>query len=369
MKENLKKNNLIILLIVLFLGMFIMYFAIYKYPQKFSTIVTKEEKKVTVTDTGISDAVSKIYDAVVVVTAYHKNGSVSSGTGFVYEEKDNYANILTNSHVVENAVEVYVKFSDGHVEKTEVLGNDKLQDVAVLKVSNENLMLVAEIGSSDNLKVGDTLFAVGGPLDQEFSWTVTRGILSGKDRIVDVDLDKNGSVDHYMKVMQTDTAINNGNSGGPLCNSNGEVIGINTLKLKDEGIEGMGFAIPIEDAVLIANKITSNKNLDKENPFLGISMLDLSVIYHPKYDSYANIEKEVYKSDIKGGVLIDSVEKNSPADKAGIIKDDIIYKINNIDLNSSARFRYELYKFNKGDEVKLTILRNGKTVNLKVKLK
>src|SRR5699024_477323 len=105
-------------------------------------------------------------------------------------------------------------------------------------------LVVAEIGDNANSRVGDTAFAVGAPLDSAYSWTVTRGIISGKDRMVEVSLSNSSSNDYVMKVIQTDAAINSGNSGGPLCNSNGEVIGVTSLKLVSSGVEGMGFAIP-----------------------------------------------------------------------------------------------------------------------------
>lgn len=214
-----EKDNKIVYIVVFFLGCLLMYGVIYKYPAILHTNLTKVEKNVTITDNGIAEAVEKVYDAVVVVATYADEKMISSGTGFVYKVNNNDAYILTNNHVIEGGNSVNVTFTNGNVINTEIIGADALSDIAVLKVKKSDIISVAEIGKSDNLRVGDTSFAVGAPLDSIYSWTVTRGIISGKDRMVEVKLNNNG--DYVMKVLQTDAAINSGNSGGPLCNANG----------------------------------------------------------------------------------------------------------------------------------------------------
>ena len=245
-KES-KSKSIILCIVMFFVGCLIMYGIMYKYPAIINSSVTKLEKNVTVTDTGIADAVEKVYDSVVIVATYQNGTMIASGTGFVYKTEKDKAYILTNNHVIESGDEVNVTFTDGKIKKTEIVGTDALSDIAVLKVSKKEIISVAQIGNSDALRVGDTSFAVGAPLDSVYSWTVTRGIISGKDRMVEVKLSNNG--DYVMKVLQTDAAINSGNSGGPLCNANGEVVGITSLKLVAESVEGMGFAIPIETAI------------------------------------------------------------------------------------------------------------------------
>lgn len=346
---------------VLLIGALIMYGVIYYYPQAFSTETTKVEKEVTVTEAGIADAVEKVYDAVVVVSTYKDSTLVASGTGFVYKTDDSLAYILTNNHVIESGNKVTVTFTNGKVIETKIVGSNTYSDIALLSVDKGNIISVAEIGSSEDTRVGDTTFAVGAPLDSTYSWTVTRGIISGKDRMVEVALSNSSSNDYVMKVLQTDAAINSGNSGGPLCNSNGEVIGITSLKLVSSGVEGMGFAIPIEDAVSTANSIINGES--KTTPYLGISMLDLSTAYY--YQNYYDTIKE---SGLTKGVIIVEVEKNSAAAKAGLESKDIITKIDNTEISSVAYFRYVLYQYNVGDKINITINRNGTEKTIEITL-
>lgn len=309
---------------------------------------TKVEKDVTVTDEGIADAVDKIYDAVVVVENYVKGSLYSTGTGFVYKKEDGKAYILTNYHVIDSSSEVYVIFTDDTKVKVDIVGGDAYSDIAVLSLDATNVKEVATIGSSEELRVGDTTFAVGAPLDATtYSWTVTRGILSGKNRLVEISSTSSSSV---MEVLQTDTAINSGNSGGPLCNSNGEVIGITNMKIASSSVEGMGFAIPIEVAISYADRYIGGESITR--PYLGITMYDVT----NRYDSTSK------------GIYIESVESESPADKAGLKKGDVITEINNVKVESSAYLRYELYKYSPGDEITVKYTRDGSDKTTKIKL-
>ena len=356
---NKKTKSILLIILAFFLGAGGMFIIINYSPAAVQTIVNKSEKEVTVTDTGIADAVEKLYDAVVVVGSY-KNGILSSsGTGFVYEEDDTYAYILTNSHVIDGATSVKVKFTNDNVEDVEVVGNDSYSDIAVLKISKDKVIKIAEIGTNENLRVGDTVFAIGAPLDNEYSWTVTRGILSGKDRLVDVSVSTTGSADWVMRVIQTDAAINSGNSGGPLANSNGEVIGVTNMKLVSNGVEGMGFAIPIEDAINYAKQLRENGKI--ERPFIGISMLDSSDTFNlARY-------RITLDTSLEGAVVIET-QKGSPADDAKLQMGDVITKIEDYEVTSVARLKYYLYKYAPGDKVKITYVRNGKTETVTIKL-
>ena len=213
----------------------------YKYYMKNLVIeTTRTEREVTITETGISEAVYKVYDAVVVVESYVRGQLYATGSGFVYKTDDNNGYILTNNHVINGASEVKVVFSNDNRVTVKVVGSDAYSDVALLSVEKEHVVSVAEIGSSEDLQIGDTAFAIGAPLDSStYAWTVTRGIISGKNRTVQVSTSNsygrsNNTV--AMEVLQTDAAINNGNSGGALCNSNGEVIGITNMKLASSSI-------------------------------------------------------------------------------------------------------------------------------------
>lgn len=358
MKKN-KLTGILLIIVALFVGAGGMYALINYAPKSVQTIVNKSEKEVTITDTGIADAVEKLYDSVVVIGAYKDGLLASSGTGFVYDQDDKYAYIISNSHVVDDSTSVKVKFTNGNIENVELIGNDSYSDIAVLKIDKNKIIKVANIGKNESLRVGDTVFAIGAPLDDEYSWTVTRGILSGKDRLIDVSVTNSRTADWVMSVIQTDAAINSGNSGGPLANSNGEVIGITNMKLVSDGVEGMGFAIPIEDALSYAEQIRNSGEIVR--PFLGISMLDSSDTYNlSKYR--INLDKNV-----EGAVVINTQDK-SPASEAGLKMGDVITKINDEEVTSVARLKYYLYKYQPGDKVTLTYIRDGKTETTTIKL-
>mgnify|MGYP004504718565 CR=1 FL=1 len=361
-KEHNKLKNGIILIIVFFLGVGAMYALVHFYPTLISKEITKVEKNVTVNDSGIADAVDKVYDSVVVVNTYVNGEAYASGTGFVYKIDGNTAYILTNNHVINNASDVYVTFTDGSIVQTKIVGSDVYSDIAVLSVGKENVKSVAEIGSSDDLRLGDTVFAIGAPIDNAYSWSVTRGIVSGKDRLVEVELSSgNTKTQMVVNTLQTDAAINSGNSGGPLANANGEVIGITSIKLASSSIEGMGFAIPIENALDIANELISGKEV--ERPYLGVYMLDITNAYYSR--EYYSLVKE---ANVTKGVVVTEIEKKSSAALAGLENNDIITKVDGNEISSSAYLRYYLYKHKVGDEMSLTIIRKNKEMTIKVKL-
>ncbi len=355
-----KNNNIkkyLIIIIAFFLGLGIMYGIIYFFPSTLVKTTTKLEKDVTVTDTGIADAVDKVYDSVVVVNTYIDSKAYSSGTGFVYKKDGNKAYILTNCHVIDKADKVYIQLTNGETVETEIIGSDTFSDIAVLSVDADKIISVAELGKSEDVRLGDTVFAVGAPLADVYSWTVTRGILSGKDRLIKVSGTNNNDI--VMSVLQTDAAINSGNSGGPLSNSNGQIIGITSLKLVSSGVEGMGFAIPIEDALDYAEKIEKKEAIVR--PYIGINMLDLTTVYQQYYST-------IQKLKLTGGVVVADVVDDSPAKKSGLTKGDIIVAIDGEDVSSIAYLRYRLYKHSVGDEIEITFYRNEDKKTAKLKL-
>ena len=342
--KSSKSTNGIVYIILTFCVCLCLFGGFYEFYLKHLVIeTTKTIKDVTITDTGIADAVEKVYDSVVTVKNYVRNQLYSTGSGFVFKVDNKYGYILTNYHVISGGNEVSVVFTNNKDEKVTIVGYDEYSDIAVLAVDKSLVLATAQLGSSNNMRIGDTTFAVGTPVDSSvYSWSVTRGILSGKDRMVQVD-------NYVMSVLQTDTAINSGNSGGPLCNSNGEVIGITNMKLASSQIEGMGFAIPIEDAVKNAETIISGKKISR--PYLGISIYDSN--------NYFNNTS---------GVYVESVEKNGAAYNAGIKSGDKILKVNGVEIANTSYFRYQLYKYNIGDKIKITIERNGIEKTLTVTL-
>lgn len=361
MKEYLLRK--LTLLLVFMLGALTVYVINDKYEKSAETVQTevinKLEKEVTVTDNGIADAVDKVYDSVVVVSTVKNNKIIASGTGFVYDTDNTSAYLLTNYHVIEGGTSFYVSFTNGQIYETKYLGGDKYSDIAVLSIEKEKIISVIEIGNSENARMGDTVFAIGAPLDDAYSWSVTRGILSGKNRLVEVSLSNSYYNDYVMSVLQTDTAINSGNSGGPLSNSNGQVIGITSLKFASDGVEGMGFAIPIETALEYAEMIRSGQKI--ERPKVGLDLLNVSnAMYTRKYSSI------VEDANISYGVIVTNVDPGSSAQFAGLQDGDIIIQFNDEKIKSIAYFKYALYSCKIGETADLKIIRDNREMTLKM---
>lgn len=314
--------------------------------------VVKNISSVEIKENSIADAVDKVFDSVVVVQTYKGGQLYSTGTGFVYKTNGDVSYIMTNNHVVADGESVKITFSDNTSVDATLLGGETYSDIAVLSVPSNSIKLVADLGDTSLLRRGDTVFTVGSPEGIEYAGTVTKGVLSSKDRMVAVSY-SNSTSDYYMKVLQTDAAINPGNSGGPLVNINGEVIGVTNMKLVDSSIEGMGFAIPIEDALYYAAILETGQKVIR--PYFGISMLDISSQGYYLWQAGINIP-----SDVKEGVVVYSVEDGSPASSAGFEKGDIILELGGQKITSLAEFRYYLYKHLAGETVEVKYLRGGK---------
>lgn len=311
-------------------------------------------------ETSISSSVDKVYGSTVIIYAYDNGKQVSTGTGFVYKKDKDNAYIMTNNHVIDDADSVKVEFND-RTDKIDakILGGEVYSDIAVLTIDVNEVENTVEIGSSKDVKLGDTIFTVGSPMGSTYKGTVTKGIISGKDRMVAVNL-TGSSNDYYMNVLQLDAAVNPGNSGGPLCDVSGNVIGIISLKIVQDEVEGMGFAIPIEDALKYANAIEDGGEIVR--PYIGISMLDLSEEYY-LWQYRINIPDGVDE-----GVAVIEVVDDSPADKAGLKKGDIIVKLGDEEVSGLADFRYELYKHDVGDKLEISYYRDGKLTSSKITL-
>lgn len=309
----------------------------------------------TYNDTSsLKESIKKVYDSVVLVENYKNNKLIATGTGFIYKKDETSSYIITNNHVITSSDNIKIMLPNSEVIDTVIVGKDIFSDIAVLKI-NKTDVTVANIGSSNDLELGDTVFTVGSPLGINFQGTVTKGIISGLNRTIEVELSIGDSL---MDVIQTDAAINEGNSGGPLCNIKGEVIGINSLKISGEDAEGMGFAIPIENALEVANKLEIEGHIDR--PSIGVSLTD--TINAVLTDIGLNVP------DINYGALITSIKSDSTAYEAGLRKGDVITKINNQEVKSAAHFRYLLYKNNMNDEITIEYIRNSNTSQIKLVL-
>lgn len=323
-----------------------------------NTVITKN--KTQVYEKGsLAASVEKVYDAVVLIRGYQNNNLAGSGTGFVYKTDDKYGYLLTNNHVVEDMEKVMIMFSNDEEAEVKVLGKDAYLDLAVLRVDKKYVSLVANIGSSEDVKLGDAVFTVGAPMGYEYRGSVTSGVLSGKDRMVSVSVTSSAN-DWVMRVLQIDASINPGNSGGPLLNVNGEVIGICSMKLVDDNIEGMGFAIPIEYAMNHVEQLEKDEAIIW--PYLGVGMANIT-------DTMSLYKYNIRVPDsVTEGVVIVSIDKDTAAAKAGIEVGDIITKIAGKSTKDIAYLRYELYQHSAGDEVEITFLRDGKEKTVKVTL-
>ena len=354
---NQEVNLSVVIMLVIFLSLISGYAGAYLMLKMLPNTTTTSDGITTSTTAlnetnSISKAVSKVYDSVVVVEVYKNKELVSTGTGFVYKKENGKAYLMTNNHVIAAGKDIKVLFTDETEVEATIVGSDTYSDIAVLSIKDSNKIVAASLGNSSKSKVGDTVFTVGSPEGSDYAGTVTKGILSAQDRLVAVALANNTTSDYYMQVLQTDAAINPGNSGGPICNTNGEVIGITNMKLVDDTVEGMGFAIPIEEALKVAEILERDRKITR--PYIGISMLDLSNSF---YLWQAGI---MIPENVTDGVAIYKVENNSPAAQAGLKKGDIITKVSGKKTSNLAEFRYELYKHNPNDTIEITYLREGK---------
>lgn len=366
--KNNKNNNFnkklgfaLVILIAFALGVGLMYWYSIENP----TVVTKNRtiSETKVTEEAMEDAIKKIYDSVLCIEVLNQDGSVlSTGTGFVYGKDDKYGYVLTNAHVVSGATNIQGMLSNNSATTLTLLGSDTYTDLAVLRMDVKDVLQVASIGDSKNTAIGNTVFTVGSPMGATYAGTVTKGILSGKDRLIETSTSSNGmtSESYIVKVLQTDAAISPGNSGGPLVNLAGDVIGINSLKLVDEQVEGMGFAIPIEDAMNYVDSLEKGKAIQR--PVVGVQILDLTNKY-ALYRYGINVD-----SSVKSGVILVKVNTGYPASNGGLKEGDIVTKIDGNDITTVSEFKYELYKHNIGDTIEVTYYRDGKENKTTLKL-
>ena len=321
---------------------------------------------------SVADMVEDLEPAIVGVSNYQASqssqfgfdGSSSSetesgtGSGVIFKKDGGKAYIITNNHVVEGANKLSVTLYNGKTETAKLVGKDAISDLAVLEISSSNVKKAASFGDSSQLRIADKVIAIGNPLGQQFSGTVTQGVISGLNRTVDADTSQ-GTVE--MNVIQTDAAINPGNSGGPLINSSGQVIGINSMKVSENGVESLGFAIPSNDVEPIVDQLLAKGKV--ERPFLGVQMIDMSQVP----ETYQENTLGLFGDQLSKGVYVKEVQSGSPAAKAGIKSNDVIVKLNGKDIESSADIRQNLYNQLKiGDKTTVQVLRGGskKTLNI-----
>lgn len=287
----------------------------------------------------------------------------SEGSGVIYNKDGDSAYVVTNNHVVEDSDGLEVVMSDGTKVKGELMGTDAVTDLAVIKISSENVEEVATFGDSSALKVGEPAIAIGSPLGSQYANSVTSGIISSVNRPIS---DSTSGVN--ISAIQTDAAINPGNSGGPLVNIAGQVIGINSSKIaststesSDISVEGMGFAIPSNDVVKIIDQLQKNGKVTR--PALGINMVDLSSVTSQQQEQILGVP-----SSVKSGVVITNVMNATPAEKAGLKQYDVITKVDGEEVTSATDLQSILYGKNVGDTITITYYRGDKESTTKVDL-
>ncbi|HEY8910889.1 MAG TPA: trypsin-like peptidase domain-containing protein [Desulfosporosinus sp.] len=271
---------------------------------------------------------------------------VASGSGFIVDAQHGY--IVTNNHVITGAEKIVVSLADGRNLVAKLVGADDRTDLAVVQIADTKNLTATQQGDSTKLQVGEPVVAIGNPGGQEFARSVTTGVVSATNRILDIPGEAS------FNLIQTDAAINPGNSGGPLVNYQGQVIGINSAKNQEAGFEGMGFAIPISDALPTIKQLIEKGYAS--HPGLNVQI-------DPKYTAeYAS------QKGWPAGAYVSKVTLGGPAARAGIVSGDVLTKINGKEIKSSLELTHELFKYNPGDKVTVTIFRNNKTQDVSVTL-
>lgn len=319
------------------------------------------EERAYIEDSKIIDAIDEVMPAVVSVVSTTEFTAGNGGTGFIVESN---GLILTNKHVVaDKSVEYKAVLNDGAQYPVEILSEDPIDDISVLKIVSDTALdlPVVEFGDSDDLKIGQRVIAIGNAL-AVYGNTVTSGIISAKGRDVLAYNDFGDAVQNMSGLIQTDAAINLGNSGGPLINLDGQVIGMNAALA--ESANNIGFAIPINDIKPVLESIKKNGKIIR--PVLGVNFLMLDKVQAGQFDASLG----------SGALLIDgegskryAVAPNSAAMKAGLREMDIILSVDDVEVNMDKPLHKIIRTYNPGDTIKLMVWRDGKVIEVEVILR
>ena len=334
--------------------------------------------------TQATKSFNKIKRAVVTVEAYQKSDnsidsifgfssgsseettSESEGSGVIYKKNGNTAYVVTNNHVISGADSFYVMLYSGKRVKATVVGKDSVSDLAVLKIDAKNVEQTATFGNSDNIQVGETALAIGSPMGSEYATSLTQGIISAKKRTLDIT-NSSGVTTGSTTVIQTDAAINSGNSGGPLVNLDGQVIGINSMKLssnssssENASVEGMGFAIPSNEVVKIINHLVTKGKVSR--PALGISGINLDYV-----SDSAKSDTLKLPDGVDSGVVVMKSDSDSPL-KDVLSKYDVIVSLGGKKVTGISSLKAALYAHKVGDSVTIKYYHDGQLKSQKVTL-
>lgn len=369
--DFLKEHWIKILIAIALILILVLVKAIFTEPsqEQHSNQTHTQDKKYTTT---MKNANNTVRSVVTVESDAPKNTSVQKtnskldselGSGVVYKTVGDTFFVLTNTHIVGEADKVKITYGENKSIKGDVVGKDKWSDIAVVKakINDKNINSI-HIGNSDKLVLGESILIVGNPLGEEFRNTVSKGIISGLNRLVPVDFDKDNKNDELMQTFQIDASVNPGNSGGAVVNKDGELIGIVSLKINMPSIEGMGFAIPINEAKSIAKELEKNGKVNYPNT--GIALENVNDLNH--------YERSLLKlpNDINDGILVKKLKDDGLGKKSGLKIGDVIVKLEGKTLKDNLQYRHIL--FNHRQDLKtLTakIYRDGNIQDIEINLK
>ena len=306
----------------------------------------REAKSVVDIAAEVGPSVVMVTTTSTVNTIFGSSLQQGSGSGIIISA-DGY--VITNNHVIEGAQMVKVTLSDGTEMPAQIIGADAETDLSVLKIDDADNLTVATMGDSDKLQVGELAIAIGNPLGAQLTGTVTQGVISAVNRTVEA------SDNTYVNLIQTDAAINQGNSGGALVNGYGEVIGINTVKYAASGVEGIGFAIPINDAMPIARDLIE-KGYVSGRPLIGVSLIEVT-------------EQLAYMNNLPVGLYVSDITPDSAAEIGGVRRGDVIIKADGKEVKTVDELN-ELRDTKKvGDSMVLEIYRSGRHMEIVIYLR
>ena len=320
---------------------------------------------------SVVDIVDKLKPAIVSVISSRSFGGeddetvdeaeLGIGSGIVYRKDGNDGFIVTNHHVIEGASSLQVVLSDGKKLDAKLVGSDALTDLAVLKVNGKDIARAAEFGNSDALKEGEPAIAIGHPYGLGYSPTITTGIISSLHRVIPISLAMDGTIDWEMELLQTDAAINHGNSGGALVNQAGQVIGINSMKVAEAGVEGLGFAIPSNTAAPVIAELEQYGKVRR--PYLGVATVDIQ-----DYPQFAENEDEVeLPKGVENGIIV--LDAFGPAAEAGLRSNDVIVALDDRPIGTTLELRKYLYDHKQiGDPIRVDYYRDGKKSSVTAEL-
>jgi serine protease Do len=323
--------------------------------------------------TDVTTAVEKAANSVVGVTNIQASSDflspssegkeAGSGSGVIYKKSGDKAYVITNNHVIEGANQIEVTLSDGSKVEAKLLGTDIWTDLAVLEMDASKVTTIAEFGDSDALKQGETVIAIGNPLGLDFSGSVTTGVVSGKDRAIPVDLNGDSQVDWQAEVLQTDAAINPGNSGGALVNLAGQLIGINSMKISQATVEGIGLAIPVNSVIPVIEDLEEFGEVKR--PSMGVTLVDVTNV-----SAFHQRDTLRLPEEVSTGVVIDKVVDGSASDEAGLKQYDVVVEMDGEKIENMIDLRKHLYNEKEiGDNMTMKVYREGQLMEVTLTLK